>query len=75
MNFSPEMFQNMKNMMNPGMMKNMTDMIQNMSDDELRRISAMSGQNLSPEMMRMAANQMKNMKDDDIERIKNSVII
>ena len=71
MYLNPEMYESMKKMMNPEMMKNMTSMIQNMSDDDLRRIGGMSGQNMSPEMMRMAANQMKNMKNEDIENLKN----
>jgi hypothetical protein len=43
MNFSPEMFKNYQNMMNPSMMKAAADNINNMSDDQLRVYLSQTG--------------------------------
>ena len=42
MNFNPNAFQQLKNM-DPNMMKSMSDMIGNMSDDDLKNYLGMAG--------------------------------
>jgi tetratricopeptide (TPR) repeat protein len=71
--FSPEMMSQMKNMMNPQMMKNAADSFSKMSDDQIRAYLTACGMgNVSPQMFRQMSGNLKNMDDKDLEKIKNS---
>ena len=83
MNFNPNMFNNI----DPNMMKNMSDMIGNMSDADLNNYLNMTGniklsnhhekfkgmRGMNPEMLRASANMMKNMNPNQFNNMKNMV--
>jgi len=70
--FSPEMMNNMKNMIDGKSMKNMLGNIANMSDDQIRMYLNASGMgHMSPQTFRQMAGQFKNMDESELERMKN----
>ena len=70
--FSPEMMNNMKNMIDGKSMKNMLGNIANMSDDQVRMYLNASGMgHMSPQTFRQMAGQFKNMDESELERMKN----
>lgn len=74
MNFSPEMMNNFKSMMNPSMMKQAAEGVANMPDDQLRvYLNQMGMGHMTPDMFRSMSGNIKNMPDSDLERMKNQV--
>ncbi|CAD8209413.1 unnamed protein product [Paramecium pentaurelia] len=61
-----------KKFMTPEMMKQMSQMCANMSDDQLRQYAQMAGMgNIDPSFMRQQMSQVKNMRDEDLQRQVN----
>jgi len=68
--FNPEMLK----YMNPSMLRQSAEMINNMSDDQLRNhLNSMGMGHISPHTYRSMSSNLKNMSDDDLERMKNNV--
>ncbi|CAD8101152.1 unnamed protein product [Paramecium primaurelia] len=64
--------ENTKKFMTPEMMKQMSQMCANMSDDQLRQYAQMAGMgNVDPQFMRQQMGQVKNMRDEDLQRQVN----
>ncbi|CAD8112007.1 unnamed protein product [Paramecium sonneborni] len=64
--------ENTKQFMTPEMMKSMSQMCANMSDDQLRQYAQMAGMgNIDPSFIRQQMGQVKNMKDEDLQRQVN----
>lgn len=70
--FNPAMFDSMKHMMNPEMMKQNADMMSKMSDEQLRQYIAMTGMNVDPSILRAASSNMSKMDNPTLENMKNS---
>ncbi|CAD8212493.1 unnamed protein product [Paramecium octaurelia] len=61
-----------KKFLTPEMMKSMSQMCANMSDDQLRQYAQMGGMgNVDPSFMRQQMGQVKNMRDEDLQRQVN----
>ncbi len=70
--FNPEMLK----YMNPSLLRQSADMINGMSDDQLRsHLNNMGMGHISPQTYRSMSANLKNMSDDDLERMKNNVFI
>jgi hypothetical protein len=68
--FNPEMLK----FMNPQMMRQSAEMINNMSDDQLKSYLVSMGMgHINPQTYRSMSSNLKNMSDDDLEKIKNNV--
>jgi hypothetical protein len=68
--FNPEMLKNM----NPSMMRQSAEMINNMSDDQLRSyLTSMGMGHINPQTYRSMSSNLRNMSDDDLERMKSNV--
>jgi tetratricopeptide (TPR) repeat protein len=70
--FNPAMFDSMKHMMNPAMMKQSAEMMSKMSDEELKQCMGMAGMNADPAMLRAASSNMAKMDDSTLENMKNT---
>ncbi|OMJ77781.1 hypothetical protein SteCoe_22530 [Stentor coeruleus] len=70
--FNPAMFDSMKHMMNPAMMKQSAEMMSKMSDEELKQYMGMAGMNVDPAMLRAASSNMAKMDDSTLENMKNT---
>lgn len=70
--FNPAMFDSMKHMMNPAMMKQSAEMMSKMSDEELKQYMGMAGMNVDPAMLRAASSNMARMDDSTLENMKNT---
>ncbi|EAR89195.1 tetratricopeptide repeat protein (macronuclear) [Tetrahymena thermophila SB210] len=68
---NPHMFEQMKKNMTPEMMQNASQQMNNMSDDDLRRLGQQSGMNISPEMMRMASSMFSGMDESQKKNMMN----
>jgi tetratricopeptide (TPR) repeat protein len=72
MNFSPEMFNQMKGMMNPQMMRQAADGIANMNDEQLKTYLNSCGMgHIAPDTFRSMSKNMKGMQDNDLEKLKD----
>jgi len=68
--FNPEMLK----FMNPQMMRQSAEMINNMSDDQLKSYLVSMGMgHINPQTYRSMSSNLKNMSDDDLEKMKNNV--
>jgi uncharacterized protein YjeT (DUF2065 family) len=68
--FNPEMLK----FMNPSMMRQSAEMINKMSDDQLRTyLTGMGMGHINPQTYRAMSGNLTNMSDDDLERMKNNV--
>lgn len=70
----PAQMEQMSKMMkeNPDMLKQASEMMSNMSEEDLKTMAKMSGMpedSMKPEMMKAAADAMSKMKPDDLEKI------
>lgn len=68
---NPYFFDQAKKNMTAENLKTASERMSNMSDEELKNMTKMSGFNISPEMLKMSANMMKNMSPEELERMKN----
>lgn len=72
MNMNNPMFANTLNNMNPEMIRNMSKMVEGMSDDQLKQMISRSGMgNIDPQFYRQQLKFMNSMSDKDIENMKN----
>ena len=72
MNMNNPMFTNAFDNMNPEMLRNMSKMVDGMSDDQLKQMISRSGMgNIDPQFYRQQLKFMSSMSDKDLENMKN----
>jgi len=69
--FNPAQFESMKGMMNAQNMKQCSERISSMSDEQLRNLMAMTGMQGDPSMLRNAASAMSGFNDEQLNAMKN----
>lgn len=73
MNFNNPLYRNMMNNMNPDMMKQACSNIENMPDDQIKKMMEMSGMgHMDVGMFKQMSKQMSGCSNDDLNKMKSS---
>ncbi len=60
--------------MNPDMLRNASQMFNNMSDEQIKQYASMTGMgNINPSLIRNSASMMSGMKNEDIQNMTKMV--